>query len=168
MTNCKGCGVALPPTIGTGRPRKWCSDTCRKRQYDLACADCGVRINGTTPSRLKDVPRCADCSRTRYWAEHKRWTQDSIITAIQKWADVYGESPAQPDWHPPTARRLNDEARARRFEDARGEWPWLSTVAREFGSWNAAIVAAGFAPRARYGGGSNRLRARNCRQRTAA
>jgi hypothetical protein len=41
-------------------------------------------------------------------------------------------------------------------------------VIGEFGSWNAAIAAAGFEPRAAHGGGGNQLRRRKVRERTAA
>jgi hypothetical protein len=29
---CPGCGVPLPPAAPTGRPRRWCSESCLWRQ----------------------------------------------------------------------------------------------------------------------------------------
>jgi hypothetical protein len=60
---------------------------------------------------------------------------------------------------------LHDEARARRFEDADGRWPWMTLVHDRFGSWNDAIEAAGFTPRAHGGGGGNMRRRRDAAQR---
>lgn len=30
---CAGCGTPLPPQSGRGRPRKWCSDKCRRHHW---------------------------------------------------------------------------------------------------------------------------------------
>ena len=80
----------------------------------------------------------------------ERWTPDAIVLAIQQWARENDAPPAQADWNPHRARvHLRDEDRARRFERGRAEgaWPSFSTVVRRFGSWNAALRAAGFEPR---------------------
>lgn len=44
------------------------------------------------------------------------------------------------------ARRNGRPDIAHRFE-ADGCWPWNFTVRERFGTWNAAIAAAGFEPR---------------------
>ena len=78
------------------------------------------------------------------------WTREAVILAMQQWARQYHAPPAQADWNPYRARvRLRDEERARRFERGRAEgaWPSFSTAVRIFGSWNAALRAAGFEPR---------------------
>jgi hypothetical protein len=48
------------------------------------------------------------------------------------------------DWEPSRARRANQAWRADRFEA--GEWPSARMVRRQFGSFNAAIEAAGLTP----------------------
>jgi hypothetical protein len=70
--------------------------------------------------------------------------------------------PAIPDFNPTGAVYLSDYRRAVRAERhiSAGEIPWFTTVVREFGSWNAAIAAAGFTPLANHGGNGNSLRHR--------
>jgi hypothetical protein len=58
---------------------------------------------------------------------------------------LYGEPPRTLDWEPARARRLGHEWRADRFEG--GLWPSVRVLRRQFGSFNAAIEAAGFTPR---------------------
>jgi hypothetical protein len=62
---------------------------------------------------------------------------------------------------------FHDLERAARF-DSDTHWPWFSMVVRVFGSWNAAIEAAGFAPRAAHGGGGNQSRRRSVRAKAKA
>ncbi len=156
---CKGCGAELQPSRAPGKPRKWCSERCRKAQYGQACIDCGARtVFGRERERV-DEPRCHPCSN-----EHRRkWTRETIVSRIQEWARLYGEPPAIPDWNPPQARHVNDEARARRFEEARGHWPFHNVVFAVFGSWNAAIAEAGFEPRDPTGTVANHARRRSVR-----
>lgn len=125
---CKGCGTALPPKTWQGRDRVWCSERCRKRQYDLTCVECGGRVDGTTPGKIPnlDEPVCASCAAGHYAI----WTPEAIVCAIQEWADIHGEPPRATDWH------SQDETH-----------PWFSTVLWRFGTWNAAIEAAGLTPR---------------------
>lgn len=113
------------------RPRKWCSDRCRKTQYDLVCGDCGGRVYGSNPGRMADRsrPRCAQCTV----AHSTVWTPDAIVCAIQEWADEHGGVP-------PTATDS--------FTSGRDALPAVTTVQKAMGSWNAAIIAAGFEPHA--------------------
>jgi hypothetical protein len=88
---------------------------------------------------------------------------------MQEWAAEYGEPPAVTDWNTYTAEHaMDDSARADRFRQAGGRWPRHTTVFMEWGSWNAAIVAAGFQPRPAHGGGGNELRRRSMRAKAAA
>ena len=59
---CQGCGVTLPPSRAPGRPRKWCSGTCRRHAlYSGVCVDCGgATYNGTVPP----PERCRACNGT--------------------------------------------------------------------------------------------------------
>lgn len=60
---------------------------------------------------------------------------------MQVFAETYGRQPSYTDFNPSRAQR---EAYARYHED--GCWPSGMTVNRHWGSWNAAIEAAGFTP----------------------
>lgn len=134
---CAGCHN----TLGAGHHprRKWCSERCRKASYGQPCVDCGTRtVHGAESARVPE-PRCATCS-----AAHRRiWTPDRILDRIKAWEAEHGTAPAVADWCPYIARP--DEQRAARFKQ--GGWPSKTTVIDEFGSWNAAIAAAGLTPR---------------------
>lgn len=135
----------------------------RKRSYDMECVNCGGWVSGSEGHR--DEPWCFRCAVERNAEASRVWDEETIVDSILEWADRYGEPPAGPDWSPWDARvRLGDESRARRFEDARGRWPHLQSAIRVFGSWNAAIAAAGFAPRAANGGGGNAERRRGFKE----
>jgi|SRR5581483_1990802 len=88
------------------------------------------------------------------------WAAEDILQAISDWEVVHGEPPTEVDWNPWYAKRLNRPEIAEQFELANGVWPSYQTVIRRFGSWNAAIVAGGFAPRAAHGGAGNSRRGR--------
>lgn len=134
---CAGCDSAVPTT------RKWCSNRCRKQSYGQPCVDCGKRTCFGAESARVPYPRCQECS-----VEHRRkWTPEVVVARIQEWARLYGDRPAQPDWNPWQARALGQEDRAQRFESANGYWPGFTTLVDVFGSWNAAIEAAGLEPR---------------------
>ena len=74
------------------------------------------------------------------------WTRERIIEAIRRWNTTFGTPPAAIDWSPSLARLRGFRERASRFD--RGVWPYVTTVRGAFGSWNSAIEAAGFEPRA--------------------
>jgi hypothetical protein len=60
-----------------------------------------------------------------------------------------------PDWEPSRARRTDQSRRAERFEA--GDWPSAKTVQTAFGTFNAAIAAAGFTPNRGAGPPKRRL-----------
>lgn len=139
----------------------------RKRRYDQPCVDCGVTTSGS--EGLRDEPRCLRCAMIRDADARRIWTPEKVVERIREWAELYGEPPAATDWNPTQARQFkHDEARARRFEDADGHWPHHTSVVRQCGSWNAAIVAAGFEPRVAHGGGGNQHRRQSVRRKAAA
>jgi hypothetical protein len=88
----------------------------------------------------------------------QRLRTERVLDGIRRWVDLYGEPPSAADWDPYHARRLGDEARAARYEE--GDWPHMGTAFNAFGSWNAAIEAAGFKARAPHGGAGNQWRRR--------
>jgi HNH endonuclease len=70
-----------------------------------------------------------------------------VLDAIRRWTERYGEPPAITDWSPSRARRSGQEWRAERYHA--GDWPSVSTVVRRFGTFTAAVRAAGLPPRPR-------------------
>jgi hypothetical protein len=99
---CAGCGTPLPPPKAPGQPRKWCSERCRKRQYDRQCARCGARISGTDPGSSSGLCRSCVAKRStqrRYgarrvmaeamWADGYTWKQIQTLTGIKANAALY-------------------------------------------------------------------------------
>jgi hypothetical protein len=72
---------------------------------------------------------------------------EAILDAIVEWTRRYGEVPSMADWDPVRARRLGQVWRIARYHD--GDWPSARSVANHFGSFRAAVGAAGLVPRAR-------------------
>lgn len=73
-----------------------------------------------------------DAWKARMSAERTVWTADGIIQAFQAWAAAHGRTPSSLDWK----------------EGGEGRPAYL-TVIREFGSWAAAVAAAGLPPNTR-------------------
>jgi hypothetical protein len=74
-----------------------------------------------------------------------RWDRGSIIEKICLWAERFDAPPCSADWNPSLARWRGQEWRIERY--AGGEWPSTNAVKRHFGgSFDAAVIAAGFAP----------------------
>ena len=129
---CQGCGTLFVAAHGN---RKWCSERCRKRQYDRVCVGCGGRVDGTSPGRAAAEPRCRAC-RDEYRRANAVWTREAIVCAIQEWA-------ARNDGIPPSAGNWGqDRARGDNRVCA------VNHVMNRWGTWSAAIRAAGFEPRA--------------------
>jgi hypothetical protein len=124
--------------VAVSTAQEWGTDTdglrrsARKARYDLVCVDCGGRVDGTTPGKMSDpdAPVCGSCAAEHYAV----WTRDAIVLCIQDWADEHGGIP-------PAA---NDFSRARALNP--GAVPVVNHVLGRFGTWNAAIRAAGFEP----------------------
>lgn len=154
---CQGCSERIERQAQrSGSEPKWCSERCRKRGYSGICEDCGARTcNGQATPPCK----CRSCApRARAAIEHEA-TVRRLVEQIRAWHDVYGEPPAVADWNPWQARHAyHDEVRAKRWEE--GGWPWFTEVITHFGTWNAAIEAAGFDPREAHGGPENQKRKR--------
>jgi hypothetical protein len=61
---------------------------------------------------------------------HRRaWTREAIVAALQGWAAAHGRAPHEPEWRRSAL-----------------EHPPAGTVKRAFGSWSAAVRAAGLQP----------------------
>jgi hypothetical protein len=141
MRTCAHCNKRIPasrginPNTGYRMPTKYCSDRCRRDASDQRvippCRHCGK------PLKHRKHTLCLECIRI--------WTPDRILDAIRDYADRYGHPPAAQDWNPPLAiTKYRDDIAERFHED--GCWPTATSVQYYFGSWNAAIHAAGFTP----------------------
>jgi hypothetical protein len=113
----------------------------RRASYPTGtCRDCGgpTRPDGCGhPHKL--CRACAIKLRTI-------WSQEALIEAIRAFVALYGRVPGAIDWNPSDAANKGMYDRVQRFYDD-GCWPYYNSVQRCFGSWNAAIKAAGFIPR---------------------
>lgn len=139
MAPCVGCGATLPPRR-VARPRKWCSDRCRKLTlYARPCLDCGKRIN-TDGSVTNAAERCINCNA----AHQRRTSRTWIIESINEWVDLFGVPPTASDWEPrmPTAPAWRRE----RYEATGRPWPSVHVAQDNFGSWSNALRAAGWDP----------------------
>ena len=83
---------------------------------------------------------------------------DAILEALVEWTRRYGDLPAMADWDPVRARRLGQTWRIARYHD--GDWPSARSVAHHFGSFTAAVAAAGLVPRPRSSPPAQRLASR--------
>jgi len=79
--------------------------------------------------------RCSSRNRTR-WG--RVYTKQEIIAAIRLWARLQDRAPAIVDWQP------SDQGGHPRWERDCPRFPPRSHVIGRFGSWNAALQAAGF------------------------
>lgn len=58
FAECAGCGELFPIRSRFGRKAKWCSEWCRKQQYQRPCAVCGKPCGGSDKSTY-----CSDCGQ---------------------------------------------------------------------------------------------------------
>jgi hypothetical protein len=76
-----------------------------------------------------------------------RWTDTAIVDAINDWVARYGEVPARIDWDRHMNRRRGHQAKLTRLEAHPRPVPGPTPVLARFGSWEAALAAAGHQPR---------------------
>ncbi len=75
----------------------------------------------------------------------RRWNEATILTALQQWLAETGVVPRRNDW---SGERPDDAGRAqRKWMDEHPRWPSSSCVTAHFGSWSAALRAAGMPAR---------------------
>lgn len=92
------------------------------------CVDCGAPTSGAA-GLTRTAQRCSSC-RKRVEREGRFWTRERIIEAIQRWARTHhGMPPFSTEW--------NSKGRG-------SGYPPTTTVLARFGSWAAAVEAAGF------------------------
>lgn len=108
------------------------ADTRRRKRekYGGICVDCGART-AYTGRKPRGATRCLSCHR-QYQLDHRLWTREKVIAAIQRWAREH-------EGRPPSASKWRK----------RGDYhPSYSAVygspASPFDRWVDAIEAAGF------------------------
>lgn len=90
----------------------------RQASYAGKCDTCGGPTNGHDgPGRAPTT--CLTCLT---------WTPDAILEALRTWGEVHGSAPREEDF------------------DRGGYWgvPSTAPIKRIFGTWNAALLAAGY------------------------
>lgn len=102
----------------------------RRERYGGRCVDCGAKTDGSNGRRLAPK-RCASCT-ARFLSDNRYWNQDRVLAAIRRFAAEHGRPPVATEWLTGKHGRKGDG------------YPHVPTVIREFGSWAAAIEAAGF------------------------
>src|SRR5690242_9519352 len=74
------------------------------------------------------------------------WPNERIVDALHAWAAQMGQAPRCYDWAPAAASSGGFPLDgAERWEREHPRWPHHSLVVTRFGSWRAALEAAGFA-----------------------
>jgi hypothetical protein len=96
-----------------------------------SCRDCGTAV-------VSGADRCLRCALER--RRERVWTGAEIVTALRAWTAETGAPPSTSEWDSgeraaPSSRRQRDR------------WPSVHLVRSRFGSWEAALRAAGFRPR---------------------
>jgi hypothetical protein len=126
--------IAMELGVAVSTIDSWLNDPDGSRKkarvdgYRKPCARCGTLCNGSH-GHVEDDMFCRDCAPYEY----RIWTREAIVLAIQEWAEDHGGVPPRAgDW-----KSRTDERR----------WPYVFSVTTYWGSWNAAIQAAGFEPR---------------------
>jgi hypothetical protein len=126
----------------------------RKDRFRKPCPDCGALMDGSNGNGLNASRHCAKCAPAY---DPKKWEPQVILDLIQVWTQEHGRPPSVFDWSKPHARQFlfeKEPSPAKRrqliaaLSDGR-KYPAPKTVAMVFGSWEAAIHAAGYVPRMR-------------------
>ena len=97
------------------------------------------------PFRLARRRSAASAGSRAAPAGRARFTEEELLAAVRRWAERYGGPPRASDWEPSRARLAGRPLQIERFRA--GDWPSAGMLRRRFGSFNAALRAAGFEPR---------------------
>lgn len=131
-------GLASSTVRAYYRDPEGARDRRNRERYRGTCETCGRPTSG---GYGYDAPRhCPACAR----AHARVWSPDGIVQAIRDWCELTGAAPTVPDWSP--AHAGEGHAGAARFHAEPGRWPSAATVRAHFGSFSAALAAAGVEP----------------------
>jgi hypothetical protein len=133
-------GISISYAQGLVADPDGTKERARRQRYRQPCPGCGRLMDGSN-GRSRSPKHCHRCAPKAATI----WTRERIIDAIQDYAEQYGRPPSATEWSPHAAIRVyRDDIAERFYED--GCWPSTVIVQTRFGSWNAAIAAAGFSP----------------------
>lgn len=131
----------------------------RKESYRQPCPRCGNPMSGS--NGITGSPSmCSDCA-AEFQHDEREWTRDKIVETFREFAAVHGRAPTVTDTTfgaTPSARARLSPERLAESDKIRVQGPRLphpSSVTRECGSWQAAVVAADLDPSA-SGGAAHR------------
>jgi hypothetical protein len=83
--------------------------------------------------------------RKAHFAFHRKWTDEMLLDGLRDCARFYGREPTAMDLNRAMAKARGHGERAM-TADFEG-WPSATVVQERFGSWRAALCAAGFSDR---------------------
>jgi len=135
-------GLAVSTVRAYHRDPEGERDRRNRERYRGECGACGRPTSG---GNGYDAPGyCARCARDR----RRVWTRERIVAAVREWRELTGSAPTVPDWSP--AHASAGHPGAARFAAEPGRWPSAAALRVHFGSFRAAVEAAGVVP-ARHG-----------------
>jgi hypothetical protein len=92
------------------------------------CRDCGTAV-------VSGAERCLRCALER--RRERAWTGAEIVAALRAWIAETGAPPTTSEWD-------SGERAAAKWQRERDRWPSAQLVRSRFGSWDAALRAAGY------------------------
>ena len=168
---CEGCGCKTDGSSGYNAPRLCvrCNNSAQRiwtKEAVVAAIQAWAKEHGHPPTASEWMTACPEGTHPatatvyrrsthksnrsapfQYWADaieaagyerpttgrrldDPHWDRETVIAAIQQWVTRHADIPSMADW-----------------TRARPPFPAAVTACYYFGSWNAAISAAGFTPR---------------------
>jgi hypothetical protein len=76
-----------------------------------------------------------------------RWTEAMIVAALRDWVERYGEEPLRVDWDRHMCWRRGHAGKLARLQAHPRPVPSPTAVLPRFGTWEAALAAAGLQAR---------------------
>lgn len=111
--------------------REWPHVACVQREFGTWSN--GMRAAGFDPRPIGHYDR----TDPEYTAKITRWPKEQILQLMREWEAMYGRAPRARDWKDFSATRPLPG------------YPSETTVRKKFGTWDAAVRAAGLNPAAR-------------------
>lgn len=130
---CQHCGSRLitwSPQQLVAAAQQWAARHGRPpRPRDWSDASVDHPSQRTVYTRFDTWEALLDAAGLTRPHSYRRWTRDEIVHAIFEWHYAHGRLPLANDWNRSST-----------------EHPSRAQVVNRFGSWGAAIVAAGYKP----------------------
>jgi hypothetical protein len=77
------------------------------------------------------------------WSPQRTWDREGIVAALRDWTGLLGRPPRSYEWTAGAGAARSPTPGCRIWRVGHPRWPSTPTVVRHFGSWNAALEAAG-------------------------